>query len=138
MNKDIAITLLTWNDWKNTVECLESIFQSDYQNFDVVLVNNGSEKFHIDKIIEWSKNKIKVSDEEFIFNPNKDINIHNVTNEKKKISEKYKNIYLINLKENIGLAAGVNIGLRFAIENNYDVAARIDCDFIITKTIYRK
>ena len=84
MNKDIAITLLTWNDWKNTVECLESIFQSDYQNFDVVLVNNGSEKFHIDKIIEWSKNKIKVSDEEFIFNPNKDINIHNVTNEKKK------------------------------------------------------
>ena len=64
-----------------------------------------------------------MSDEEFIFNPNKDINIHNVTNEKKKISEKYKNIYLINLKENIGLAAGVNIGLRFAIENNYDVAA---------------
>ena len=57
MNKDIAITLLTWNDWKNTVECLESIFQSDYQNFDVVLVI-GSEKFHIDKIIEWSKNKI--------------------------------------------------------------------------------
>ena len=138
MNKDIAITLLTWNDWKNTVECLESIFQSDYQNFDVVLVNNGSEKFHIDKIIEWSKNKIKVSDEEFIFNPNKDINIHNVTNEKKKISEKYKNIYLINLKENIGLAAGVNIGLRFAIENNYDVAARIDCDFIITKNYLSK
>ena len=41
MYKNIAITLLTWNDWKNTTECLESIFQSDYDNFDVVLINNG-------------------------------------------------------------------------------------------------
>ena len=27
MNKSIAITVLTWNDWKNTIVCLESIFQ---------------------------------------------------------------------------------------------------------------
>ena len=56
MNKNIAITLLTWNDWKNTVECLESIFQSDYQNFDVVLINNGSENYHIEKIRDWLDN----------------------------------------------------------------------------------
>ena len=57
MSKNILITVLTWNDWKNTVVCLESIFQNDYQNFDVLLINNGSEKYHIQKIKDWAKNK---------------------------------------------------------------------------------
>ena len=43
MSKSILITVLTWNDWENTVVCLESIFHNDYQNFDVLLINNGSE-----------------------------------------------------------------------------------------------
>ena len=50
MSKSILITVLTWNDWENTVVCLESIFHNDYQNFDVLLINNGSEKYHIQKI----------------------------------------------------------------------------------------
>ena len=62
MNKSIAITVLTWNDWENTIICLESIFQNTYQNFDVVLINNGSEKHHIEKIKDWALNKIEVSD----------------------------------------------------------------------------
>ena len=49
MNKNIAITLLTWNDWENTVICLESIFQNTHQKFDVILINNGSENKHIKK-----------------------------------------------------------------------------------------
>ena len=47
MNKNIAITLLTWNDWKNTIEC--KYIQNDYNNFDVILINNGSEKYHLKK-----------------------------------------------------------------------------------------
>ena len=54
------ITVLTWNDWENTIVCLESIFQNTYQNFDIVLVNNGSEKHHIQKIKDWASNKIVV------------------------------------------------------------------------------
>ena len=61
MSKNLAITVLTWNDWKNTVNCLESIFQNKYDNFDVILVNNNSDKEHIDKIYEWSNNNVIVS-----------------------------------------------------------------------------
>ena len=39
-----AIVTLNWNDWKNTIDCLESIFQSDYQNFDVVHLCLGLNK----------------------------------------------------------------------------------------------
>ena len=75
MTKNLAITVLTWNDWENTVKCLESIYQSTFSNFDVILVNNNSDKIHLDRIYEWSKNKINVEDEEIDFNPNKNIEI---------------------------------------------------------------
>ena len=75
MNKSIAITVLTWNDWENTIVCLESIFQNTYQNFDIVLINNGSEKHHIEKIKDWASNKIEVNDNEIEFNKYKQISI---------------------------------------------------------------
>ena len=75
MTKNLAITVLTWNDWENTIKCLESIYQSTFSNFDVILVNNNSDKIHLDKIYQWSKNKINIVDEEIDFNPNKNIEI---------------------------------------------------------------
>ena len=133
MNKNIAITVITWNDWENTTICLESIFQSTYEHFDVILVNNGSDNSHIEKIYDWANNKIKIEDEEIIFNSNKKIEIINVTSNFKIESKGKKKIYLINSKKNVGLTAGLNLGYRFCINQNYDYIARIDCDFIITK-----
>jgi len=133
MSKSILITVLTWNDWENTVVCLESIFHNDYQNFDVLLINNGSEKYHIQKIKDWAKNKILIDDKEIEFNKNKQIKIINTTNNKKINAKGSKNIYLIDLEKNIGLAPAVNIGFKFSIQNQYDLTARIDCDFIVTK-----
>jgi GT2 family glycosyltransferase len=133
MNKNIAITLLTWNDWENTIVCLESIFQNTHQNFDVILINNGSEDKHIKKIYEWANNEIKVEDSEILFNSNKNIEIIEVKDEHLIQSKGKKRIYLINRKKNIGLAPAVNLGFKFSLDNKYDYLARIDCDFIITK-----
>jgi hypothetical protein len=71
MTKNISITLLTWNDWRNTVECLESIFQNDYKNFDVILINNGSNYHNIKKIYDWADNKIEINDQAIKFNKKK-------------------------------------------------------------------
>lgn len=133
MKKKIAVVTLTWNDWKNTIECLESIFNSSYNFFDVILVDNNSEKYHMDKIFLWANNKINVKDEEFDFNPNKNLEIINV--HKNHIIENtgQKKIYLIQNKENLGLTAGLNVGYEFLLEQDYDYIARIDCDFIISK-----
>jgi len=141
MNKNLAITVLTWNDWKNTVCCLESIYQSSYNNFDVILVNNNSDKEHIDKIIEWSKNKIKTEDEEFEYNPNKTIEIIEVKKNLIIENKGQKRIYLINSTAkknerwavNLGCTAGLNLGYKFSLEQKYEYIARVDCDFIVTK-----
>ena len=140
MTKNLAITVLTWNDWENTVKCLESIYQSTFSNFDVILVNNNSDKIHIDKIYEWSKNKINIEDEEIDFNPNKNIEIIEVNKDYLVEYKGKKKIYLINSYEkkkerwavNLGCTAGLNLGYSFSLKQEYDYIGRIDCDFIIT------
>ena len=99
MSKNLAITVLTWNDWQNTIKCLESIYQSTFDNFDIILVNNNSKEIHLQKIIDWSKNNIKIEDEEITYNPNKKIEIIKVEKNTIIKSKGKKIIYLIDSKE---------------------------------------
>ena len=45
----VYITILNWNGLEDTLECLETVYQSDYKNFKVIVVENGSE---VDEITE--------------------------------------------------------------------------------------
>ena len=38
----VVVATLTWNQKKDTLECLKSIVSLDYPNFEVALVDNGS------------------------------------------------------------------------------------------------
>ena len=40
---EVAIVILNWNGLEDTVECLESLKRVNYPNYEVVLVDNGSE-----------------------------------------------------------------------------------------------
>ena len=71
MNKKLAVIVLTWNDWENTIKCLESIYQSTFSNFDVILVNNNSDKIHLDKITSSFFNKCRLSKYPLSINDNK-------------------------------------------------------------------
>ena len=131
MNKNkIAVIVLTWNDWKNTIQALDSILLNKNNNFDIILVDNNSNFFHINKINEWIKNKIKntYSDIETKFIKKNFINKNNIK----------KTIYIIRNKKNLGLTAGLNVGYNFAINNLYTYISRIDCDVIIEKKFFSK
>jgi len=38
----VAIIVLNWNGWRDTIECLESLQQITYPNYQVIVVDNGS------------------------------------------------------------------------------------------------
>jgi GT2 family glycosyltransferase len=42
MKPQVSIIILNWNGYKDTVECISSLKQIDYKNFQIVLVDNGS------------------------------------------------------------------------------------------------
>ena len=127
MNPKVSIIILNWNGWKDTIECLESLYQITYPNYDVIVVDNGSENESIEKMKEYAEGKIKVESKFFEYNPeNKPIKIIEYTREEaeagggieKGIADLPSNRKLILIKneKNYGFAEGNNIGMRYALK----------------------
>jgi hypothetical protein len=55
----VSIIVLNWNGWKDTLECLDSIYLSSYNNYEVFVVDNGSTDGSADHIKKYLKNKNK-------------------------------------------------------------------------------
>ena len=51
----VVISILNWNGWGDTLECLESVRRLDYPNFLTVVVDNGSWNGSADKIKAWAE-----------------------------------------------------------------------------------
>jgi GT2 family glycosyltransferase len=123
---DVSIIILNWNGWEDTIECLESLYQIIYPNYDVIVVDNGSEDESIEMIKEYAKGKMKVKSKFFEYDPdNKPIKIVEYTREEaeagggkeKEIVNISSNRKLIIIKneKNYGFAEGNNIGMRYAL-----------------------
>ena len=123
----VSIIILNWNGWKDTIECLESLYQITYPNYDVILVDNGSEDNSIEKVKEYCEGKIEVESKFFEYSPeNKPIKIIEYKREEaeaggwkeKEIIELAPNKKLIIIKneKNYGFAEGNNIGMKYALK----------------------
>jgi len=44
MSPKVFIIILNWNNWSDTLECLESLKNNDYLNEQVVIIDNGSDQ----------------------------------------------------------------------------------------------
>ena len=44
MGKKVAIIILNWNGWADTLECLASLNRLDYNNFEIILIDNASKE----------------------------------------------------------------------------------------------
>ena len=125
----VEIVILNWNGWKDTIECLESIYQINYPNYGVIIVDNGSENESIDMIRKYCKREITVKSR-LIFNeadPSSNrIEIIEYFREETETDEVKENnnrellydkkLILIKNEKNYGFAEGNNIALRYAIK----------------------
>ena len=123
MHPQVSIIILNWNNWKDTIECLESLYQINYPNYDVIIVDNGSKDNSLKKIREYSKNKIKSNTNNL---ENKPIKLFEYTKKESEDIIKPENysklspnrrLILIKNDKNDGFAEGNNIGIRSALKS---------------------
>lgn len=133
MLPEVAIILLNWNGWYDTVECLESLFQINYPSFQVIVVDNNSQDDSIDKIRAYCQGDLEVESKFFQYtSTNKPVELFEFEEEelenpelldssnefikKIKSSPSPSSLILIKNRENYGFAKGNNIGIKFALD----------------------
>ncbi len=121
----VSIVILNWNGWKDTIECLESLFRIEYDNYDVIIVDNASKDDSLKKLKEYAKRNIAISSTFFDYLPdNEPIEVLEFTRAEteREIDESEKNtemptkkrMIIIKNDKNDGFAEGNNIGIRYA------------------------
>lgn len=128
VRENLAIVILNWNKWQDTLECLASLTESTYQNFTIILIDNGSTDNSLEKIRLWAKGKISVSVGPFSHEPRTrpfTIIEYNYSEIGKKYSKPSKreatgNLVLIKSDSNLGFAKSANTGIRYALKNNFE------------------
>ena len=123
----VSIIILNWNGWKDTIECLEFLYAIDYQNYDIVLVDNHSRNESIEMLKRYCQGQIKAESKYQLIDV-KNKPIRRFVYEEDHYSLKFnqleyakiasnKKITLFLNKKNYGFSKGNNIGIRFAQRN---------------------
>jgi FkbM family methyltransferase len=92
----VAIVILNWQEWEVTIQCLNALIKLDYNNFHIVIVDNGSKDCSCTMLEEWV--------------------IANQVNYNNESDASAEYITLISNPTNLGYAGGNNVGIRFALK----------------------
>lgn len=124
------VILLNWNGWKDTIECLESVFRLN-ADFRVVVCDNASTDGSIEKIKIWAEGKLPVNPANhelarLVLPPcPKPVSCIVLTREQAEAgaSPYEERLILVDNGANLGFAGGNNIGLRYALRDS-------ECEYI--------
>ncbi len=127
MKQKVSIIILNWNGWEDTIECLESLYQINYPNYDVIVVDNGSQNESVEMIKNYASGELSVESDFFEYKKfNKPIKIFEYSAKELEslqiINENYYNLdsnnklILIKNEVNSGFSEGNNIGINFSLQ----------------------
>lgn len=104
MNR-VAVVTLNWNGAEDTRACVASLQQQTYEDFHIVVVDNGSTDSDTDEVLD------------------------SLTSD---------NVTIIRNADNLGFSGGVNPGIRYALEHDYDYVALFNNDAVADKDWLRE
>jgi len=124
----VSIIILNWNGWRDTVECLESLYRISYPNYDVIIVDNGSKDGSLESIEKYAEGLMAVDSKFFEFSrDNKPIKVWECTRDGAESGEHpeedfvvmptTRRLRIIENDKNYGFAEGNNIGIRYALRD---------------------
>lgn len=142
----VYIIILNWNDWKCTIECLESIQQLNHSFYRIVLIDNGSSDNSLEQIKAWASGEIPVNSK-YINNQSENRNLFIVQYNRNLAEiggndwqehdmeqrESAKKLVIIDNNENLGFAVGNNVGIRYSIARGAKYVWLLNNDTVVEK-----
>lgn len=142
------IILLNYNGWKDTIECLESVLKNDYENYQIIVVDNDSPNNSMEYIKAWAEGA-----QEVVYDDNSQLKYLSQPHEPKPLDYVYYTkeealnggnreqesqvnnpIVFIQAGENGGFAAGNNLGIKYAlVKDDFEYVWLLNNDTVIEK-----
>jgi GT2 family glycosyltransferase len=147
-NKKVYIIILNYNGWKDTIECLESVLKNDYENYQIIVVDNDSPNNSMEYILNWAEGKQEVLYDEssqlkHLSQPHEPKPLEYVYytrdealegGDREKESRLDNPIIMIQAGENGGFSAGNNIGIKYALaKDDFEHIWLLNNDTVIEK-----
>lgn len=126
---NIYVLILNWNGWKDTIECLESVFRLDYGNYRVIVCDNNSSDGSLEYIKAWAEGRLDVfvplnNPLRYLSHPPVMKAIpycfynRNEAESGGRADDINCSLIFIQTGANLGFAGGNNVGLRYAMARN--------------------
>jgi len=130
-HKSVAIVLLNFNGYEDTLECLSSICNSDYPLVHLIVIDNGSTDGSLKKIYDWSHNNPSVDG---VINHDSSSAISCLSDCIQSTNRTtVPKLILIENTQNVGFAAGCNQGMKIAIDAGFDYIWLLNNDTVIER-----
>lgn len=119
-NPSVVVVILHWGSPKDTIECLQSLYNTNYDPLAILLVDNSSELDCISSITSH-------------IDASKTFSIEILTREESEVITPHltRGITIISNEKNYGFAEGNNIGIRFALRMNPDYILLLNNDIVV-------
>lgn len=140
----VSILILNWNGVADTLECLESVFRSDYPSFRVIICDNGSEDGSVERVAAWAEGKIDAASPASgplspypcppFTRPIPHV-IHDRSGAEKGGTPADADARLVIIRNgaNLGYAAGNNVGLRYILaRDDFTYVWLLNNDTVVT------
>ncbi|MEK6697994.1 MAG: glycosyltransferase family 2 protein [Nitrospirota bacterium] len=135
----VAIVVLNYNGWGDTIECLESILRNTYPDYRVIVVDNGSTDNSLGHIKAWAEGRLSPWVRpgqplmHLTFPPmEKPIGYDHVApGVTEGLTECGNRLILTRTGANLGYGSGNNVGIRIAIKMGAEYICVLNNDTVV-------
>jgi len=135
--KSVSIIILNWNGWKDTIECLESLYRINYPSYEVILVDNNSSDGSVKMFQKWAQGKEKTSSPIKYFEYTKEeLDTGQYLKGKKKLNSfpSDKKLFILKNDKNYGFTGGNNIAINQILkEGRSEYILLLNNDTVVSK-----
>ena len=122
----VYIVIINYNSYSETIECIESLLNIEYSNYQIILVDNCSTDNSIDQLKDWmngNKYKLETSFPELIYPISEKPLDYIFLDEEGLEKDIYSNrVIFVRAKKNKGFASGNNIAINYIIKGRDIIA----------------
>ena len=158
-NPKVCIILVNYCGWVDTIECLESVLRMNYDNYQVVVVENDSKDNSIEYLKLWAEGNLDIichhqyTLKDLSFPPvpkpvqyreynrkrGEQGGLQEFANNSSNLQSLSASLVFINSGENLGFAGGNNVGLRYALKDeDFQYAWLLNNDTVVEPNALKK